>query len=104
MPTINRLKSKRNTYNRVNRQKYYQLKDWRNLSHYYRMLHPICEECNENVAEQTHHIISPFRQNLSEAERLALLLDPTNLKAVCTKCHNAIHQRQQKQKKISNYF
>ncbi len=99
MPTINRLpKSKRNTYNRVKRQKYYQLKEWRNLSLYYRMLHPICEECHENVSEQTHHIISPFRQNLSEAERLALLLDITNLKAVCTKCHKAIHQRQQKPK------
>lgn len=96
MPTINKLpKSKRNTYNRVQRQKYYQMKEWKNLSHYYRMIHPICEECQKNVSEQTHHIISPFQPNLSETERMALLLDTNNLKALCASCHNAIHQMQQ---------
>ena len=67
------------------------------------MLHPICEECQKNVSEQTHHIISPFQPNLSESERMALLLDPNNLKALCASCHNAIHQMQQNKIKKKEY-
>lgn len=100
MATIYKPKSKRKNYNRVQRQKYYQLKQWKDLSLYYRMQHPICEECNRNVSEHTHHIVSPFHANLSENERMYLLLDPTNLKALCAECHNKIHQMQEKQKKI----
>lgn len=104
MPTIYKPKPKRNTYNRVQRQKYYQLKEWKDLSLYYRMLNPICEECNKNASEHTHHIVSPFQTNLSENERMALLLNPTNLKALCAECHQKIHMIQQKQKKLKKYW
>ncbi len=100
MPTIYKPKQKRNNYNRVQRQKYYQLKQWKDLTLYYRMEHPICEECNKNVSEHTHHIISPFQPNLSESERMALLLNPNNLKALCAECHQKIHEMQQRQKKL----
>lgn len=100
MPTIYKPKAKRKEYNRVQRQKYYQLKQWKDLSLYYRMQHPICEECNRNVSEHTHHIVSPFQPNLNETERMYLLLDPTNLKALCAECHNKIHLMQEKQKKL----
>lgn len=100
MPTIYKPKAKRNNYNRIQRQKYYQLKQWKDLSLYYRMQHPICEECNKNVSEHTHHIISPFQPTLNENEKMYLLLNPDNLKALCIECHNKIHQMQEKQKKI----
>ena len=76
MPTINKPKAKRNSYTRLQRQKYYQLKQWKDLSLFYRMQHPICEECQEKTSEHTHHIVSPFQPNLSENERMALLLNP----------------------------
>lgn len=99
MPTINKPKAKRNSYTRIQRQKYYQLKQWKDLSLFYRMQHPICEECEEKPSEHTHHIISPFQPNLSENERMALLLNENNLKALCAECHQKIHEKQQKRKK-----
>lgn len=100
MPTIYKPKAKRKEYNRIQRQKYYQLKQWKDLTLYYRMEHPICEECHKNVSEHTHHIISPFQPNLSENERMYLLLNPNNLKALCAECHQKIHEMQQRQKKM----
>lgn len=104
MPTINKPKAKRNTYNRVQRQKYYQLKEWKMLSDYYRMEHPLCQECLKNgitkQSEHTHHIVSPFKSSLSENERMSLLLDPSNLMALCAECHSKIHLLQEKQKKL----
>ncbi len=94
MPTIKKPKPKPNA-RRKQRQSLYQMKQWRNLSEWYRMTHPLCEVCaNEDKvtpAVHVHHINSPFDNNLSEWERIARLLDPDNLMAVCQDCHNFLH-------------
>ena len=96
MPTINKIKPKP-SQRRKDRQKLYQLKQWRELSQYYRMMHPLCEVCEKQgitkPCEHVHHVLSPFDYGLSEVERLARLLDVENLIAVCQECHNALHQK-----------
>lgn len=96
MPTINKPKPKP-SHRRKERQKLYQLKQWRDLSEYYRMMHPLCECCLEQgkttPCEHVHHVNSPFDYGLAEWERLSRLLDPENLIAVCQDCHNQLHQK-----------
>jgi len=88
---------------RKERQKLYQMKEWRNLSKLFLMQNPLCAKCLEEgrttPSEHTHHKISPFQEGLAPEQKLALLLDWNNLMALCAKCHNEIHQTQQKDKK-----
>ena len=100
MPTINKPKPKP-SQKRKDRQKLYQLKQWRDLSQYFRMMHPMCQICEKNVAEHVHHINSPFDYGLSEIEKLTRLLDLDNLMALCHECHNSIHQ-EKNQKKVDD--
>lgn len=104
MPTINKPKPKP-SQRRKDRQKMYQLKQWRELSQWYRMNHPLCEMCEANgrltPSEHVHHILSPFDYGLSEVEKLSRLLDPDNLMALCHECHNEIHQ-EKKSKKVDD--
>lgn len=96
MPTIKKNKPKP-SQRRKGRQKLYQLKQWRDLSEYYRMMHPLCEVCLEQgkttPCVHVHHINSPFDYGLSYFERLARLLDIENLIAVCQECHTELHQK-----------
>lgn len=100
MPTIKKLKPKP-SHRRIERQKLYQLKQWRDLSEHYRMEHPMCQICGKNVAEHVHHINSPFDYGLNEMEKMFRLLDPDNLMALCADCHNRIHQ-EKKSKKVDD--
>jgi hypothetical protein len=43
-----------------------------------------------------HHIQSPFDEGLTDVERIGLLLDASNLKALCKYHHGLLHQQQQK--------
>lgn len=90
MPTLPKL-PKKPSARRKERQSLYQLKQWRDLSEWYRMEHPICEVCGDEVAAHVHHIDSPFAYGISEGEKMARLLDVNNLMSVCVKCHNALH-------------
>lgn len=80
---------------KTERQKLYQMKQWRELSAYYRMMHPLCEKCEEKglttPAEHVHHLLSPFDYGLSHSERINRLLDEDNLMCLCRDCHNVIH-------------
>ena len=100
MAWINKPKKKKNnnTEKRINRQKYYQTKEWKELTKYFKMLHPICEECGKEAATQSHHIVSPFLSKWSEEERLKLLLDINNLQALCATCHTNKHVKRKKKK------
>jgi 5-methylcytosine-specific restriction endonuclease McrA len=80
----------------------YNNKQWRALSLIYRSQHPICEKCNENLAEHVHHKLSPFDYGLSYSEKMHRLLDMDNLMSVCPKCHQLIHEEQEKKKKEWN--
>lgn len=63
-------KAKKKSNNRKQeRQKLYQCKQWRALSQWMRMEHPICQRCNERLTEAVHHKKSPFEYGLSYAEK-----------------------------------
>ena len=91
MPYIKRNKTKKQTYKRGLRQKYYNLMQWRNLRKWYAMNHPICEVCGAAASQHIHHVVSPFSNDISEVERLQRLLQISNLKAVCVDCHLKAH-------------
>ena len=90
MAYITKAKSKTNN-RKQERQKLYQNKQWRNLSQWMRMEHPICQRCNERLTEAVHHINSPFEYGISYSEKIYRLLDPDNLICVCADCHNILH-------------
>ncbi len=90
MAYITKVKKKANN-RKQERQKLYQCKQWRNLSAWMRMEHPICQRCNERLTEAVHHKKSPFEYGLSYAEKMFRLLDPDNLICVCADCHNILH-------------
>lgn len=94
MPTIKKNKPKPSA-RRKQRQSLYQLKQWRELSKWYRMEHPICEVCERDgrltPTDHIHHILSPFDWGLCKQEIMVRLLDPENLMAVCQECHQKLH-------------
>lgn len=81
---------KQNTLN-----KYYKSKEWKKLREEKIKECPLCEEClaNDiiNPATDVHHVI-PFSYGKTDEERWQLLLDYTNLKSLCKKCHIRIHE------------
>lgn len=96
MPTIRKLKKKRRqSYRAQQRHELYKLDAWRELSKFIRMTHPVCAICEHDgkvtPSEHVHHISSPFRVGLTNAQKLELLLCPTNLIALCSTCHSLIH-------------
>lgn len=97
MPTIKKNKPKPSA-RRKERQSLYQMKQWRNLSAYMRMMYPICQVCEKNVSEHVHHINSPFDYGLSEIEKISRLLDPDNLIVCCHECHQRMHDEKSKKK------
>lgn len=99
MPTIN--KPKKN-YNRKLQQKnldkkkrseIYNSSMWRNMRMAKQMANPLCQICEmENkvtLAEDIHHLISPFGYN--GTERDAVAFDYNNLISVCKYHHNLLH-------------
>lgn len=95
MAYITKAKKKPNN-RKQERQKLYQNKQWRALSKWMRMEHPICMVCNEKLTEAVHHKKSPFEYGLSYTEKMFRLLDPDNLICVCTSCHNILHNNVKK--------
>ena len=97
MPTIPRLKdSKKETSDSKKlHQKLYHNTKWRKLRDLYFMSHPLCESCLEKgitkAGVDVHHKVSPFYGQMSEQQRITLLLDWNNLITLCRDCHNAIH-------------
>ena len=100
MPTINKLKrhnkpcndNKKNGNDRKIRQSYYRTTEWKKLRSAKLQEHPLCELCNEALAEDVHHIIS-FMSVSDEMGKMTLFYDPANLMALCRKCHNKMHQK-----------
>lgn len=96
MPTIKKLKRRgRQSWRARQRHELYGLPAWRELSKFMRHTHPICAVCElageVTPSEHVHHISSPFRPGLTEEEKIALLLNPTNLVSLCPTCHSLIH-------------
>lgn len=73
---------------------YYNKKEWGKLRNKYYKEHPLCEECLKEgkyvPADDIHHI-KHFMSGKTEQQRLALLLDENNLKALCKFHHKCEH-------------
>jgi 5-methylcytosine-specific restriction endonuclease McrA len=74
--------------------KFYNSKEWKILrASKMAAANGLCEECARkkifSVAKEVHHII-PIEKDPS------LALDFNNLMALCSECHNAVHDRQSK--------
>lgn len=102
MPTIYKPKSnkhysenKNNTEQYKQRQKIYKSKKWIDLRNAKLISTPVCEVCNENLAEDVHHIKS-FMSTDDPLERLTLAYDPMNLMSICKKCHGKLHSNNNK--------
>jgi 5-methylcytosine-specific restriction protein A len=56
--------------------------------------HPLCEQCKANgyitPSVEVHHII-PVESAVTYREKVRLMYDPTNLRALCHDCHVKIH-------------
>ena len=80
---------------KILRQYCYSLTEWRNLRFAYFAKHPLDELSlltdTPEVAEDIHHIISPFQTGKNLSEVVTLLLDSDNLIALTKKHHGQIH-------------
>jgi 5-methylcytosine-specific restriction endonuclease McrA len=106
MPYIQKPQKKSNNRNNRKRNKsakeklrirLYNKAAWKRLRLGYLISHPTCEICGKELATDVHHINSPFDDGLSEEERIGKLLNPSNLQALCSRCHGTLHLRKQKQ-------
>ena len=71
----------------------YNTNTWRKLRINYLMVHPICEQCNNQLAIDVHHIIE-ISTGRNEFEMQRIGFDETNLAALCPECHKSKHNKQ----------
>ena len=97
MPRINKreIKEKPVKYKKESKSEpFYGTTAWKRLRDTYISLHPICECCLEHgkvePAKEVHHE-RPFLRGETEEEQWKLFLDEKNLMSVCSKCHTALH-------------
>ena len=103
MPTIQKTRRKRNgsrysdpeTKHAIS-QKIYNGTRWRNLRRSYLMEHPLCEMClSEGIttpACEVHHI-RHINVGNDELEMMDIAYDSNNLMALCSSCHDKIHNK-----------
>lgn len=98
MPTINKKMKRTNSpvksISQKDRAKIYNTPRWRRLREVKLMNDPLCEMCAEDsrvtIAEDVHHITS-FMTESDPVKRQFLAYDYNNLKSLCKKCHQLIH-------------
>ena len=77
-------------------QKIYNGTRWRNLRKSYLMEHPLCEMClSEGIttpACEVHHI-RHINVGNDELEMMDIAYDSNNLMALCSSCHDKIHNK-----------
>lgn len=77
----------------------YNTSQWRKLREAYIMEHPLCERCLEenkiSPATEVHHVV-PISKAQSELQMKELGFNPTNLQALCEKCHDKVHNNLKK--------
>jgi 5-methylcytosine-specific restriction protein A len=56
------------------------------------LTHPVCQVCDKELATQVDHII-PFSTGMTDAQKLRLGFDVTNLQSICTDCHLEKHNK-----------
>lgn len=99
MPQINKkqIKEKKVPYKSEKKERstdFYGSLAWKRLRQTFISLHPLCQFCLEQnrveSATECHHAI-PFLRGSNEEERWELFLDEKNLIPLCSKCHTAVH-------------
>lgn len=99
MPTINRkrIREKQVKYkSEASKQStdFYGSMAWKRLRNTFISLHPLCQFCLDNdkvePATEVHHAV-PFLRGSNDDERWQLFLDEKNLIPLCSKCHTAVH-------------
>ena len=89
------IRKRKSELNSTSLNKFYKSKEWRSTRDDYIEQHPFCEQCLMNgivkPATDVHHIV-PFSQGRTDEERWQLLLDFSNLRALCKKCHHRVHE------------
>lgn len=85
---------KNKTENYKERQKIYKSKNWINIRNAKLITTPICEVCNEKLAEDVHHIDSFM--NYEGIERIEKAFDPDNLMSICKECHGKLHSKKKR--------
>lgn len=75
---------------------YYNSLAWKRLRNTYISLHPLCQFCLDNgkvePATEVHHAV-PYMRGSDEQEKWELFLDEKNLIPLCSKCHTAVHTK-----------
>lgn len=92
MPTLNQPKKRNKRVYRVQKAaQFYNTTTWRKLREAHIMLHPICQKCCKNPAEEVHHI-TPILTGETDLEMQELAFDGNNLMSLCRDCHHKIHE------------
>lgn len=103
MPYINKITRRRKppeyiSEKRKLRSQYYAQPQWGVLRESKLSAEPLCEVCKAegviNVANQVHHIVSPFQ--FEEPLRSNVFYDYNNLQSICATCHGKEHANRQK--------
>jgi 5-methylcytosine-specific restriction protein A len=76
---------------KAERQAIYNTRRWQRLRKEILMKHPICQLCNEKLAEHVHHIDSFM--NYENDTRIIVAFNSENLQALCAECHTKIHTK-----------
>ena len=67
---------------------------WHQLRRAILTAHPLCQRCQEEgrirSATEVHHI-RPVEEGTNRREKLTLMFDPHNLRALCHDCHVLTH-------------
>lgn len=107
MPTIAKQQKRKRDYKHhgwgLEAKKFYNTSQWIKLRDWYKQIHPICERCLENniikPTQEIHHI-HPLLKTSSIEELYEVGLDESNLRALCSDCHHAIHNELRKHKHL----
>lgn len=99
MPKINKreIKEKPVKYNKEKKSEgFYNSLAWKRLRNTFMSLHPLCAFCMEEgriePATECHHA-KPFLRGNTEEEQWELFLDEKNLIPLCSRCHTAVHAK-----------
>lgn len=104
MPTIEKTPRKKRNGSRYSNpdskhaisQKIYNSSIWRKLRKSYLMQHPLCEMCltedRTTPACEVHHI-KEINTGTNELEMMNIAYDSNNLIALCSACHDKIHNK-----------
>ena len=80
----------------MDKKDYYNSQNWKKLRSNILLKEPICQNCKlflRDTPSQTVHHILKFYDQPDEKTKTDLLLDPDNLIALCSDCHQNIHTK-----------